>query len=215
MSIFNTLPDPDMPVLNGAGFQQHICQPQGQMASQQFYYNGMQTQPIQSAPAPTFGFNQQPTDSRRYDAPAQQSMPVSPWSQQPTQPQPTFGFNQMVEQSRRDMMVAPTQPAPTPWSIQPQTTVVAQAPMCPAQYDPRYSAVYNCHPSFDKKQGVWGNTDVTLPVTAPTVNWNAPVQQPVQQPAQQGYVSITYPMTAQPMQEDWMEIVRKNFPQTK
>lgn len=213
MAIFNVLPDPDEPVLDGYGFGRHTCQQPQAPQQQQFYYNG---QVVTPAPQPTFNYNMPAqADSRRYDAPA--PTVASPWAQQPAAPQSALGFNQLVEDSRRYQATQPVQQQPSPWTIQPQQAVQAPVPVAPAmypsQYDPKYSAVYNCHPSFDKKAGVWGNTDVTQPCVAPTINWNAAQPQPVAQPqTAPGYVSISYPITTQPMQEDWMEIVRKNFP---
>lgn len=216
MAIFNTNPDapnPDAPVLDGRGFIQHTCQAPQVIAAQQqqYYYNGMSSQPVMPQQSGV-GYNMPAqTDSRRYDAPPTPA-PVSPWAQQ--QQQPTFGFNQMVEDSRRNLMTPPQQQPASPWVVQPvpQSIPTPQPQYVYAsQYDPRYSALYTCHPSFDKKSGAWGNTDVTQPCVPPTVNWNAQPAPTAVAQTPQGYVSITYPITNQPFQTDWLDLVNRNI----
>lgn len=205
-SIFNVNPDPDYPVLSGPGFVQHTCQPYNVQQQQQFYYNGQSVMP-------TF---QQPNmmDSRRYDMPQQQ--PVMPVQQSA----PTYGFNQLVENTRRNDAPAMTQ---NPWAVQPIAQPQQQPMMMPQPepyiqpYDPRYSAIYQCHPSFDKKQGVWGTQEVYNPIMPPTVNWGAaPAAVPSQVP-QYGYMTsqamptMQYPQVQQPIQQNWAEIAMQNW----
>jgi hypothetical protein len=222
MAIFNSNPDPDYPVLNGAGFAQHTYNQQ-QMGQQQFYYNGQNVTPMTyQQPVPTMQV--MPMDqSRRYDA------PVSAWGNPQPQPQPApqsaFGFNQLAEQSRRNM---PTLPAPqvqptqqvSPWAVQTQPTqptipVQPQfvAPQPAGTYDPRYSAIYQLHPSIDRKAGVWGVQEVHTPMMSSAINWNA---QPPQVPA--AYPQMTYPVTYQyPTQvqqstvENWEQIAKQTW----
>ena len=217
MSIFNVNPDPDYPVMDGPGFIQHTCQPYGNMMGgmqQQFYYNGQTAQPIM--PSAPYGMPSQQLDSRRYDA-------------QPTampQSTPSFGFNQLVETSRRNQGTpAQMQQPVSPWSgIQPNTQQIPQ-PVIPTQqqetyypsaYDPRYSALYTCHPKVDTKQSAWGNQEVYSPVMPPTVNWGAQPTVVPQYVPQYGYMNsqpIQYPQSnmTQPIQQSWEEIAKNNF----
>ena len=217
MSIFNPNPDPDYPVSGGPGFIQHTCQPYNvpNPMQQQFYYNGQNVQPVQQAP--TFGYQQNPQqlDSRRYDA-------------QPTampQSTPAFGFNQLVESRRNQPAPAPVAQQPTnPWAIQPNTQPTQpmipapqQNTYCPSMYDARYSSLYTCHPSFDKKQGVWGNQELYTTITPPTVNWGAQAPVVPQNVPQYGYVNSpsmpTFPQApvAQPIQPSWDEIAKQTW----
>jgi hypothetical protein len=152
-------------------------------------------------------------DSRRYDAP-QQPMMMPQASQTPT-----YGFNQLVENTRRnDVPVVPQ----NPWAVQPtaqpqQPMMMPQPETYVQQYDPRYSAIYQCHPSFDKKAGVWGVQEVYNPVMPPTVNWgSAPSAVPSQVP-QYGYMMsqpmpvMQYPQVQQPIQQNWAEIAMQNW----
>lgn len=226
MAIFNPNPDPDYPVLNGPGFIQHTYnQPLAQQ--QQFYYNGQAVVPtmVPAQPAMPMMGNMNPMDqSRRYDA---QPTPMMVPAQQPQQ---TFGFNQLAEQSRRNMTTIPNptpQPAQTPavvaspWSVQTQPAQVpAMTPQFAPQqaqpasmYDPRYSAIYNCHPSIDRKSGVWGVQEVYTPCMAPSVNWNA-----MQTTAPAQYPQMTYPavyqypqQVQQPMQTNWEQIAKQTW----
>lgn len=224
MSIFNQNPDPDYPVLTGPGFIQHTCQAPTYGQPQQFYYNGQSVMPVQPAGypvQPTFGY-----DSRRYDMPAQPVMQATPVVQQPQQ---SFGFNQLAEASRRNMTV-PVQPTPatapsaapvSPWAAQPmpQPQAVPQYPVTaqvPAAYDPRYSAIYNLHPQFDKKKGVWGNQEMTTPCMPPIVNWGAQPEVPQYgygYPAQPQPIPVyQYPQQVQqPVVQDWYQIAKANF----
>lgn len=205
-SIFNVNPDPDYPVLNGIGFSQHTCQPYNvQAQQQQFYYNGQSVMP--TFPQPNM------MDSRRYDVPQQPMMPQASQA-------PTYGFNQLVENTRRNDVPAVPQ---NPWAVQPTTQPQQPMMMMPQpetyvqQYDPRYSAIYQCHPSFDKKAGVWGAQEVYNPVMPPTVNWgSAPSAVPSQVP-QYGYMTsqpmpvMQYPQVQQPIQQNWAEIAMQNW----
>ena len=223
MSIFNTNPDPDYPVNSGPGFIQHTCN-YGQIAQQQqptFYYNGQQVMPgYQQQPATFFG--QQP-DSRRYDAPQTPQMPAPMMMQ----PQQSFGFNQLVEDSRRNQPpvqpMMPPQPQQSAWGVQPTSQVpqiAYQQPMPVIQeqayipsMNPNYSALYTLHPSFDKKHGVWGNTELMTPIPQPTVSWGAaPSVIPSNVPQYGQMNSMAYPSQVQPQtQTNWEQIARTNF----
>ena len=203
-NIFNVNPDPDYPVLTGPGFIQHTCQPYNVQPQyqQQFYYNGQSLYPQQQP---------NPMDSRRYDAPPQ---PIQSGT-------PTYAFNQLVEATRRTDTTQPN--TQNPWAQQPVQPVQQQqmvqpvpfqqmpAPVDPNYYqsgccDPRYSAIYTCHPSFDKKQGVWGDQEVYNPILPPTVNWGAAPVVPTNVP-QYGYIQsqpmMPYPQIQQPVQQNW------------
>jgi hypothetical protein len=87
----------------------------------------------------------------------------------------------------------------------------------PSMYDPRYSALYTCHPTFDKKQGVWGNQQVYSNLVPPTVNWGAQAPVIPQNVPQYGYVN-SQPMpqfpqaqAVQPIQPTWEEIAKQNW----
>ncbi len=223
--IYNTNPDPDYPVLSGPGFAQHTCQPYTAVIpnQQQYFYNG------QTVMQPVGGV----ADSRRYDAPAPQISAMGAAPVQPT-PAPTYGFNQLVESTRRNQG-APVQTAPVaqtnPWAVQPAAQpatipapTYATQPVNPnggyyysSMNDPRYDALRTCHPSVDKKQGVWGVQETYAPVVAPTVNWGAASVVP-NNVLQYGYVNsqpmVTYPQistTPQPIQPSWAEIAEANF----
>lgn len=202
MSIYNQNPDPDYPVLNGPGFIQHTCQPYAQV-QQQYYYNGQYAQPIQ-----------QPMDSRRYAAPAQPTFATPT----PAQPQPTFGFNQLAEESRRNMSpIQPQQAQASPWSVptaaqQVQQQYLAPTPAIPQPtYDPRYAALYQYNPTFDKKSGVWNNSDVCNPYVAPAVNWGAAEIPVPAQPQQFQYQQPVFSPAQPQMQQDWEMIAKTNF----
>lgn len=225
MSIFNTNPDPDYPVLNGPGFIQATYQqynnPYMQAAgAQQYYYNGQYLQPMYQ-PMHQPGF---PVDSRRYDAP---TTPI------PTQqPQQTFGFNQFAE-SRRNQVNPPVtspwavqtiqQPQPVMPVMQPQQFAAPQTQVTTVTYPSAYLTTNNpypalttCHPSIDKTNA-WGDPKVYNPMPAPMVNWGNVGMQPVQvAPQQCGYAlqTMTYPqpVMTQPIQQNWEEIAKQNFP---
>lgn len=224
MAIFNSNPDPDFPVMNGPGFIQHTCNPYPQQVQQQqFYYNGQVVQPIMQ---PQMQMNGGVGQSRRFDA---QPSPMAP-----TMPQASYGFNQLAEQSRRNMVTVPLQPAQqpvmmqpvqtqpqpmqtSPWAIPTQQQVqyqqfVPQQPDTTTMYDPRYSAIYQCHPSIDRKQGVWGNTEVCVPCMTPVVNWNG---QPFATQQQTITYTTTYPQqVVQPMQTTWEQSAKQIWGKT-